>query len=71
MHSQPRKSPSHSVIRSKAGRGPQLWSHEPGLMYKISYIWAHQPLAVTSVYGKTHTTPATGPAWAWQTCGTL
>lgn len=37
---------------------------------KISYIWAHQPLAEISVYGKT--TQLQPSAWAWQTlarCG--
>lgn len=39
-------------------------------MCKISYSWAHQPLAEISVYSKKNTR-LQPPAWAWQIFGML
>lgn len=69
MHSQPKKSPSCRVMRRKAGCGPWLWSHEPGLGYNHMQDFIHMPLAEISIYGKN--TQLQPSAWAWQTFGTL
>lgn len=72
MHSQPRKSPDRSVTRRKAGCGPWLWSHEPGLRYNHTQDFIYPGTSAFSLdfLLTAKTTRLQPPAWAWQTFGT-